>query len=445
MKPTRVTCEGISFADVPSLPEINAVFTACRAGPDCNVVDVVDFAGKRITRWTLPRTVFPAAVERLRARLPADDLPFAPITHEDFCRSILARPHATHLSRDGKLFVCMSDSHSGLCVPVIDTRSRQAWLFDEDCDEDLKCYSATGSFGPGGNTWMYVRWPFADALGSYGREIVRTECEIGRIETGSLESRAISSVKMPDRIHQITCSSTGRYAVMAPFRWDLNVLYPAASMQDDPAGYRRAHDAGFRTHDVTTVDLATGAHWNTPVPLAVLAHMEFDPLAPDTFYLSAHNMCQVKQGVILEGPAALFKLRIANGRTTIDARYSDDRFFRIRQHVPFVHRGRTLLAVTNFPNSLDLLDAATMTLWRRVELFPASGLDFSATGNVLCPDYPETCFYVNASDDGRYLVLGCSRHFNLYDIEEDRVLDTRVPLHLPPGFADVGHSRSLGT
>jgi hypothetical protein len=147
---------------------------------------------------------------------------------------------------------------------------------------------------------------------------------------------------------------------------------------------------------------------------------------------------------MLEGPAAIYKMRIRENDTVIEGIYSDNTLFRVRQHVPFLFKAHTLVAVTNFPNYIDIIKIETMTLWRRVEIFPASPFDFSATGNVLCPRYPDTCFYINPSSDGRYLVLGSSKCFSVYDLENDRLLDVSVPLHLPEGCSDVGHTRSMG-
>jgi hypothetical protein len=192
------------------------------------------------------------------------------------------------------------------------------------------------------------------------------------------------------------------------------------------------------------VDLIAKRHWKTDIPVPAPAHCEFDPLDPDIFYLSAHHISPAAGGVMIEGPAAIFKMRIREGKTIIEGSYTDKSFFRIRQHMPFLYQGRTLIAATNFPNYLDLIDAGEMVLWRRIELFPAPPLDFSATGNALCPVYPESCFFINPSRDGKYIVIGNSRYFSIYDVERDCMRDGRVPLYLPEGCTAVGHTRSVG-
>ncbi len=152
----------------------------------------------------------------------------------------------------------------------------------------------------------------------------------------------------------------------------------------------------------------------TRIPVPVPSHMEFDPHEPDVFYISAHNVASFDSTtVMLEGPAAVCKLRIGDGQTVVEDLYSEENFFRITQHVPFQYDGRTLIAVTNDPNKLELVDAKTMTLWRRAEMFPAPQIDFSRTGNAVSPTYPMTCRSINPAADGRYIVLESSTAFGV--------------------------------
>ena len=84
----------------------------------------------------------------------------------------------------------------------------------------------------------------------------------------------------------------------------------------------------------------------TRIPVPVPSHMEFDPHEPDVFYISAHNVASFDSTtVMLEGPAAVCKLRIGDGQTVVEDLYSEENFFRITQHVPFQYDGRTLIAV----------------------------------------------------------------------------------------------------
>ena len=443
MRSIETIREHISFAGISGLPEVDALFTACRVSPDRNFVDIIDFRRREIDRWSFRNVKVPRAVDILRQNVPVDRLPAGLTCYETYCKDHLMRPHAAHLSHDGKLFVSLSDNYNGFCVCVIDTRAGQGYIFPDDFDDTLMCYTSTGGFTHD-NHWMFLRWPLMDTVDIANGKKDEAGCEIGQVNIQDMASEVIHTVGSNDGVHQIACSPSGRHAVFSSFKCDLRVPYPAVSIQEDPAGYRRSHTAGMKTTSLTTVDLDTKRHWVTHIPVPAPAHCEFDPFDPDSFYLSAHHISPAIDGVMIEGPAAVFKMRIGEGETVIEGSYTDDRFFRIRQHVPFRYQGRTIIAVTNFPNHLDLIDAGNMLLLRRIELFPAPPLDFSPTGNALCPVHPESCFFINPSRDGKYIVLGNSRCFSIYDIDRDCLRDVRVPLYLPEGCVAVGHTRSVG-
>ena len=46
--------------------------------------------------------------------------------------------------------------------------------------------------------------------------------------------------------------------------------------------------------------------------------------------------------LILEGPAALIKMRIKEGETVVESIYSDEYFLRITQHMPFMYKDKIL-------------------------------------------------------------------------------------------------------
>ncbi len=432
--------ESISFSHIQDLPGIDLLFTACRIGPDGYLFDTIDFTAKNIERWSMPFKRIPMVIEKLEKNIPSEFIPFG-LSHKAYYDNYLMSLHTAQLSTQKSLFVCIGDFYNGFYVPVIDTRSDQVNIFPDNFEDPLMQYSCTGDFTPDNKHWMFIRWPFQDSLDilSGKRELAR--CEIGRVLMSDLSSEIIYKLDNIDRIHQITCSPDGRHVVFSPFRWEMNLPYPDSPMTEDLEGYRKSHESGMKTDELITVDLKLNRHWRTKIPVPVTAHFEFDPFDPSVFYLSSHHFHPIDGNVILEGSACLFKMRIRNGETVIDEQYSDDQFFRMSQHVPFEYEGRVLVAVTNFPNKLDLIDAGSMTLWRRIELFPAEPVDCSKTGNVICPVYPESCFSINPSRDGKYIVLESPGNFSVYSLDEDRLLTVRIPKYLPDGFRGIGHTR----
>ncbi len=443
MSEARAEHERISFSGVPDVPAMDLLFTACRIAPEGYVFDILDFDARTIDRWSVPFIRIPGAIRELEAHIPAGSVPFG-YSHREYHDECIMGLHSAQLSPDGRLFIGMGDFYNGLFSYLIDTASGEARGLASGFDRDLMLYSSTGDLTPGGEHWLFARWPLRDSLDIINANSTRVRCEIGRARASEPEVEVLYRLKNADRVHQVTCSPDGRHVVFVPFRWDMNVPYPPASMDEDPGGYRRSHEGGMKLEELVTVDLESGRHWRVEIPVPVPAHSEFDPLEPSVFYLSAHNFHPVKGGVVLEGPATLFRMRIRDGETLVEGSYCDDEFFRISQHVPFLYRGRALVAVTNLPNKLDLIDCRSMSLWRRVELLPAPPLDFTGTGNLLCPDYPGSCYSLNPSRDGKYIVLEDSQGFLIYSVEEDRVLPARVPRYLPEGARAVGHNRLAG-
>jgi hypothetical protein len=408
--------EPLSFADVPGLPDCDLCFTACRASTDRNFVDVVDFRRRAIDRWGFCLPMNQAAVDQL-TRLPCLPLGYANV--REFYDEQIGRPHAAHLTASGRILVCMSDSYNGPGMAIIHTTTHRAQLFDGGGDP--MCFPATGGILPDGR-FLFAQWPHSDAVEMLAGRRQETPCEIGWLDPATLQTEMLCTLQGTGRIHQVACSPDGRFAVFCPFKWE-------------------AAQSRLLPEAVTTLDLHTGRHFTTPIPVPVPAHFEFDPSDPRVFYLSAHNFRPTRSGVFLAGPAAIFKLRIGDGATAIEGCYSHPTFFRLRQHAVFVHGGRTLIAATNFPNHVELIDAQDMSLLDRIETSSVPSLSpWPSNQEKSYPSYPESCFYVNPDPAGRLLILGSSRGFRIYDLAARRLLDAILPLALPHGCQDVGHT-----
>jgi len=356
------------------------------------------------------------------------------------------KPHVAQLCADERMmFVSTGQVTSGFCNYVIDTQKHRAFVFPDDFDETFMLYTATGCFTRDRRAWLLVRWPLEQTFDVVGSSRETVDCEIVRIDLPSLEMQSIYELDNADTIHQLSASDDDRHLVFVPFNLTPKVPYPDTSIDDDAEGYRRSHEAGLQKTDLVTVDIHNRRHWRTGIPIPCPAHLEFDPADARVLYVSAHNFSGSPRGeAILEGPGAIFRMRILDGETVVEKHYSDQEFFRITQHMPFRFDDRTLVAVTNMPNKLDILDGENMTLWHREELFPASPLDFSKTGNAVCPVFPKSCWSINPSDDGRYIVLESGSCLMVFDVGRRRLLDLSLSRRIPEGFLGVGHTRLKG-
>jgi hypothetical protein len=283
-----------------------------------------------------------------------------------------------------------------------------------------------------------VRWPIREAVEvkSGSRETVK--CQVGRFNLQNQQIELLYEVDYLDNVHQINIFSD-RYLVFTSFKQRLNVPYPETSINDDPDGYRASHAAGLKLTDMVTVDLKTRSHWFTTIPVPVPAHFEEDPVEENVFYVSAHNLVNHRGEVLLEGPAALFKIRIDDHNNVIAGAYSEENLYRATSHRAFRYRHKTLLAVTNVPNRLDLIDADKMELWRRIELRKATSYNFTKTGNALCNLDPGMYLSLVTSKDGRYVILESLEDLAIYDTEKNALLPARIHSYPAEGYIRYGH------
>jgi len=431
----------IEFGNRAGLPVFDLRFTACRLHQDGFYLDICDFAEQRIDRWNVPHV----SLDRAVAAIERDVDPQRHGARRACQLRDLTAIHVAHLADNGMMIAPRGNFYCGTSAYIVDTRTGRGMVFPSDHDTDLNFISATGGFTPDGNHWLYVCWPMQDTFDMLHGLRTSARCSIRSLDLQTLEVRTLYELENDDKVHQVTASPDGRYIIFACIQNDLHVPYPEAPLDKDPEGFRRSHEAGIKLQYAITIDLQEHRHWRTRIPVPVPSHMEFDPIEPDVFYISAHNVASFDSTtVMLEGPAAICKMRIGQEQTSVEQLYTDDQFFRITQHVPFEFDGKRLIAVTNDPNKLELIDAETMTLWRRAEIFPAPAIDFSRTGNAMSPTYPKTCRSINPSEDGRFIVLESSAAFFIYSVEEDRFLDIEMPRFMPEGCRGTGHTRLAG-
>ena len=441
MKQVSTRNESLRLDGAKELPAIDVQFGACRAKSDGHFFDIVDFRDRRIERWHTPNISIAQAERRLRR----DVKPGRFTGNPDFFIKEMQSTHVVQRSRQGVMFVSRGNFLNGSSFTMIDTRSATAAVMIEDEGEEPYFYTATGGFAPDHRRWFFMRWPLSDSIAILNGETNEAHCEIGAVDVESGRIDIVHRLMNDDRIHQITPSPDGRYLLFTSFKSDMREPYPTVPPDQDPVGYRRSHDGGIIPKAVVTVDMRTWRHWQTEVPVPVSAHMEFDPKDPTAFFVSGHNFSINHQpNVIIEGHGAIIKMRIEDGRTRVVGTYAPGDLYRVSQHLPFVYRCRTVIAVTNTPNKLDLVDGETMTLWRREEMFPYAPLDFSATGSCIGPSPSKAFFSINPSTDGRFVVLESSESFHVYDTDEARFLDVTLPRDLPADAKGTGHTRIVG-
>ena len=351
----------------------------------------------------------------------------------------IKKEHSTHMSPDTN-YLC---TVCGYYTHMVDVKNLNQYIFPENYLEIPMLYCETGCFSKDGYSWFTVRWPLENTIDIIDGKRKTTTCQILKVNLMKRDYEILGSMEYSDFIHQIACSPDGEYLVIASFKQDLYIDYPKHSIYKDPEGYRRSHEKGIKPESIVTFEIKTGNYWFTDIPTPAPAHPEFDIDNPRIFYISAHNMKLYQSTLFLEGNGAIYKLEIEDGKTQIKGHYTNHDFYRITQPDVFKFCGKTYIAVTNTPDKLDIIDSADMSLVKSVLLINTPQLDFSVNGSAIAPESPDIFYSANATDDGRFVVLGSGRGFLAYDMQNGSLIDLSEYL---PEFTSLGlgHPKSLG-
>jgi hypothetical protein len=145
------------------------------------------------------------------------------------------------------------------------------------------------------------------------------------------------------------------------------------------------------------------------------AHIEWDPVEPDTCYFSCHNglIMPVKSRIKfffkkvynwrIFGPASVHKYRITPDGPEKAGVFSHPDMIRMTIHKVFMHRGSRIIACTGFPNYLFFADADSMEFIKKIVISEKSGQD-----SVLGSLFP--------SPDGEKIYLITTKSFQIIDV-----------------------------
>jgi hypothetical protein len=131
-------------------------------------------------------------------------------------------------------------------------------------------------------------------------------------------------------------------------------------------------------------------------------------------------------------------MRINNENTYIEGIYSSEASIRVTQHRVFIFEGKKYLAFTTTPNQFLIINVEDMSLWRKVQIQPEPPFEYDNGYIEVSSTFPLS---LDVSKDCLYIIAGQTDHFYVYDIKNDRVLDSI--LYLPKGKG-LGHTRPVG-
>lgn len=258
-------------------------------------------------------------------------------------------------------------------------------------------------FDPKTDELYYMTFSLPDSLKRCIDPYNEVFCRVLKEDMNTGKTTLIWEGEHVDYLHDIEVNETRKYCVIPEFGFFLdgnNNLIPSTAL---------------------VVDLKTKKHWKIP-DLVTGAHIKFDPEDPDIAYFSNHNFKIVHKPMITYiikgkyfvdfcGPGYISKYRLTDEGPQKMGEFTHPELFRVFDHKIFFHRGRKIIAVIGFPNTIFLADADDLTFIKKIEVTNERSVKH------LYRKIPCSVGTITHSFDGEKLYVQTRYSFQIIDIE----------------------------
>ena len=274
---------------------------------------------------------------------------------------------------------------------------RSAYLIDPGVGEHF--LSCSNWFDRENGELWFASWDIEDTFCRTSDPLYPVRIKIWRRSLKEEHSSEVWAGRGGDFLHQLNMSDDRRLLVLCEMGMRPSLAVPPGHPGTYPSEWKNFQLNGVIPSEVIVLDLVFGREWRLPLPIATAAHVEFDPCNPHRFYVSCHNMGLVNGSNILFGPGAVYRFDLQSNGPQQTGVYTGNDFYRITTHHLIRHHGRTLMAVTGFPDSIFLIDVETMTLHRKIALFVGDPVDTDSRPHF-CKQEPRSPYSLHSSADG---------------------------------------------
>jgi len=302
-------------------------------------------------------------------------------------------PHSYLPLNNGKIQVGLNFFNRFL---HIDFNLRSAQLIDPGVGNAM--LSTTNWFDQKTSELWFASWP---AEATVRRMINPRENVCVTIWKFSVQNNHAQQVwrgNLGDSLHQLSVSPDRRFLVLTELGLRLEEAIPSESPDQAPSAWRRVRERGLVPSEILILNLKTGEEWR--LPMLAAAHVEFDPEDQEICYFSGHNIGLIGAKVGIFGSGTIKKIRLKKTGPELAGEFSHPHFHRITTHIVFRHRGKILIGVSGYPNTVFLIDAATMKLYKTIEMDPGENVEISQSPHICQQD----SYGIAASEDGEALL-----------------------------------------
>lgn len=294
----------------------------------------------------------------------------------------------------------------------VDIQQQTSYLLDPKVGNEM--LSSTNWFDPDRQEIWFASWPIEATVRRMLNPQDYVETTIWRYSISAQRSEEVWRGNLGDSLHQLSLSPDRRFLILTELGLRFSDPIPGRPSDQDPVAWKRLRENGLIPSEILVLDLNSNREWRLPMPVA--GHVEYDPADPEICYLSGHNigLFGVKVGIFGEG--VIRKYRLQSLGPELLAEFTHPRFHRITTHIVFRHRERTLIGVSGYPGAVFLIDAASMRLYKILEMDAGDVVDVS--------EFPHICradsYGIAASNDGEFLLVAGSGFLRVADVADGR-------------------------
>jgi hypothetical protein len=288
-------------------------------------------------------------------------------------------PHSYLPLNDGKIQVGLNFFNRFL---HIDSNLRSAQLINPGVGNAM--LSTTNWFDQKTGELWFASWPASQTVRRINNPRENVCVTIWKFSVKDNHAEQVWQGNLGDSLHQLSVSPDRRFLILTELGLRLEEVIPAKSPEQAPKAWRQALDRGLVPSEILVLNLKTGEEWR--LPMLTAGHVEFDPEDQETCYFSEHNIGLLGPKVGIFGSATIKKIKLKKTGPELAGEFSHPMFHRITTHIVFRHRTKTLIGVTVYPDTVFLIDAATMKLYKTIAMDSTDIVETSQIPHVCTQD-----------------------------------------------------------
>jgi hypothetical protein len=320
----------------------------------------------------------------------------------DYCLA----PHSYLPLNDGKIQVGLNFFNRFL---HLDFNLRSAQLVDPGVGNTM--LSTTNWFDKKTGELWFASWPVKETVRRIHDPRENVCVTIWKLSIQDEHLEQIWQGSLGDSLHQLSLSPDRRFLILTELGLRLKEAIPAESPDQAPSAWKQVREKGLVPSEILILDLQAGEEWRLEMPTA--GHVEFNPEDPEICYLSSHNIGLLGVKVGIFGSGTIKKILLKKTGPELAGDFSHSHFHRITTHIVFPHRGKILIGVSGYPHTVFLIDAATMKLYKTIEMDPGENVNTSQSPHICQQD----SYGIAASRDGNALFISGTGYFKIADID----------------------------